>query len=91
MAACAGLGYYSRARNLHKIAQITLSLYCVIFPKTYSEVIALPGVGKSTAGAILSLTFNQPYAILDGNVKRVLARYHRVEGHYSSSNVMNEL
>jgi len=91
LAAWAGLGYYSRARNLHKTAQITLSLYGGIFPKTYSEVIALPGVGKSTAGAILSLTFNQPHAILDGNVKRVLARYHRVEGHYSSSSVMNEL
>ena len=91
LAAWAGLGYYSRARNLHKTAQITLALYGGIFPKTYSEVIALPGVGKSTAGAILSLTFSQPHAILDGNVKRVLARYHRVEGHYSSSNVMNEL
>ena len=91
LAAWAGLGYYSRARNLHKTAQIILSLYGGIFPKTYSEVIALPGIGKSTAGAILSLTHNQPHAILDGNVKRVLARYHRVEGHYSSSHVMNEL
>jgi A/G-specific adenine glycosylase len=91
LAAWAGLGYYSRARNLHKAAQITLSLYGGILPKTYSEIIALPGVGRSTAGAILSLTFNQPHAILDGNVKRVMTRYHRVEGHYSSSSVMNEL
>ncbi len=91
MAAWAGLGYYSRARNLHKTAQIISSLYSGIFPKTYLEIMALPGVGRSTAGAILSLTFNLPHAILDGNVKRVLARYHRVDGHYSSSGVMKEL
>ena len=91
MAAWAGLGYYSRARNLHKTAQIISSLYSGIFPKTYLEIMALPGVGRSTAGAILSLTFNLPHAILDGNVKRVLLRYHRVAGHYSSSGVMKEL
>ena len=91
MAAWAGLGYYSRARNLHKTAQIISSLYSGIFPKTYLEIMALPGVGRSTAGAILSLTFNLPHAILDGNVKRVLSRYHRVAGHYSSSGVMKEL
>ena len=91
MAAWAGLGYYSRAQNLHKTAQIISSLYSGIFPKTYLEIMALPGVGRSTAGAILSLTFNLPHAILDGNVKRVLSRYHRVAGHYSSSGVMKEL
>jgi A/G-specific adenine glycosylase len=91
LAAWAGLGYYTRARNLHKTAQRISSLYGGIFPKTYPEIEALPGVGRSTAGAILSLTFNLPHAILDGNVKRVLARYHRVAGHYSSSSVLNEL
>ncbi len=91
LAEWAGLGYYSRARNLHKTSKLITSLHAGVFPKTYPEAIALPGVGKSTAGAILSLTYNQSHAILDGNVKRVLARYHRVEGHYSLGSVMNEL
>ena len=54
-------------------------------------MLALPGIGESTAGAILSLACNQPLPILDGNVKRVLARYHKVSGHYSSSSVIKEL
>ena len=87
----AGLGYYSRARNLHKSAKIILSEYQSIFPNSYSELIALPGIGESTAGAILSLACNQSQPILDGNVKRVLSRYHRVVGHYSNSKVLNEL
>jgi len=87
----AGLGYYSRARNLHKSAKIILSEYQGIFPTDYSELIGLPGVGKSTAGAILSLACNQSRPILDGNVKRVLSRYHRVTGHYSDSKVLKEL
>ena len=91
LAAWAGLGYYSRARNLHKASKIILSLHGGFFPKIYSEAVALPGVGRSTAGAVLSLTYGQPHAILDGNVKRVLARYHRIKGHYSLGSVMNEL
>ena len=87
----AGLGYYSRARNLHKSAKIILSEYQSVFPNSYSELIALPGIGESTAGAILSLACNQSQPILDGNVKRVLSRYHRVVGHYSNSKVLNEL
>jgi A/G-specific adenine glycosylase len=86
-----GLGYYSRARNLHKSAKIILSEYQGIFPSSYLELIALPGIGESTAGAILSLAYNQSQPILDGNVKRVLSRYHRVVGHYSDSKVLKEL
>ena len=87
----AGLGYYNRARNLHKSAKIILSEHRGIFPTSYSELISLPGIGESTAGAILSLACNQPRPILDGNVKRVLSRLHRVVGHYSNSKIMKEL
>jgi len=91
LALWAGLGYYSRARNLHKSAKIILSKHNGVFPKNYSDVVALPGVGDSTAGAILSLAYNQHLPILDGNVKRVLSRYHEVEGHYSSNDVLKTL
>jgi A/G-specific adenine glycosylase len=69
-----GLGYYARARNLHKAAQIIIRQHDGIFPQQLEDVLALPGIGRSTAGGILSAAFNQPVAILDGNVKRVLAR-----------------
>ena len=87
----AGLGYYNRARNLHKSAKIILSDYQGIFPTNYSELIALPGIGESTANAILSLACSQPRPILDGNVKRVLSRLHRVAGNFSKSKVLKEL
>ena len=87
----AGLGYYSRARNLHKTAKIVASIHKGVFPKKYDEIVALPGIGPSTAGAILSLGSGLSTPILDGNVKRTLSRYHKVEGHYSSSKVMAEL
>jgi len=87
----AGLGYYSRARNLHKSAKIILSEYQGIFPTNHSELIALPGIGESTAGAILSLACNQSHPILDGNVKRVLSRYNRIAGHYSNPKTLKEL
>jgi len=76
----AGLGYYSRARNLHKAALIIAELHDGQFPQAYDEVLALPGIGPSTAGAILAQALGQRHAILDGNVKRVLARYQAVEG-----------
>ena len=75
-----GLGYYARARNLHKAAQIVRDQYQGKFPTDFAQVWALPGVGQSTAGAILSSVLNAPYPILDGNVKRVLARYYAVQG-----------
>jgi len=76
-----GLGYYARARNLHKAAKTIQADYNGEFPQKIDEVIALPGIGRSTAGAILSLSLNKHHAILDGNVKRVLARCYTVEGH----------
>ncbi len=69
-----GLGYYTRARNLHACAQEIMQRHGGIFPTQLEDVLALPGIGRTTAGGILSAAFNQPVAILDGNVKRVLAR-----------------
>ena len=75
-----GLGYYARARNLHRCAKQVCNMYGGAFPTNLSELEALPGIGRSTAGAILSLAMEIRAPILDGNVKRVLARYHAVEG-----------
>lgn len=70
----AGLGYYSRARNLHRAARQVDDLYAGHFPDQLDSLMSLPGVGRSTAGAILSIAFDQPAPILDGNVRRVLVR-----------------
>lgn len=75
-----GLGYYARARNLHQAAQQIVTLYNGEFPQDFEQVLALPGVGRSTAGAVLSLSLGQYHPILDGNVKRVLARYFAIAG-----------
>ncbi|MGD2119974.1 MAG: A/G-specific adenine glycosylase [Chromatiales bacterium] len=75
-----GLGYYARARNLHRAAQIVLQQHDGELPQDIDGLMALPGIGRSTAGAILSLALKQPQPILDGNVKRVLARFFAVEG-----------
>lgn len=75
-----GLGYYSRARNLHKTAQLICDQYDGLFPADMTNMQALPGIGRSTAAAILSLSYGQAHAILDGNVKRVISRYHAVQG-----------
>lgn len=69
-----GLGYYARARNLHRAAQAIVLEHNGIFPDQLTAVMSLPGIGQTTAGGILSAAFNQPVPILDGNVKRVLAR-----------------
>jgi len=69
-----GLGYYSRARNLQKTAQIIVKEFNGKFPEQYDDILALPGVGKYTAGAIISIAFNKAYSIVDGNVIRVLTR-----------------
>ena len=69
-----GLGYYTRVRNLQKAAQTILERHQGVFPKTFDEVLELPGIGRYTAGAICSIAFNQPTPILDGNVIRVLTR-----------------
>ncbi|MGL4475181.1 MAG: A/G-specific adenine glycosylase [Shewanella sp.] len=86
-----GLGYYARARNLHKTAKIVHDDYAGIFPTDINQVIALPGIGRSTAGAILSLALGQPHPILDGNVKRVLARHQAIDGWPGQSKVEQAL
>ena len=86
-----GLGYYARARNLHKAAQKVVAEYKGQFPKQLEQVVALPGIGRSTAAAILALSFHQAHAILDGNVKRVLARCFTIEGWPGSSSVEQQL
>lgn len=75
-----GLGYYARARNLHRAAQIIRDTHHGHFPQDIQAVVALPGIGRSTAGAILSIAHEQTHSILDGNVKRVLTRYFALPG-----------
>jgi A/G-specific adenine glycosylase len=75
-----GLGYYSRVRNLQRAAQVILAKHGGVFPDQFEAVLDLPGVGRYTAGAVCSIAFNQPRAILDGNVIRVLARLFGVAG-----------
>lgn len=87
----AGLGYYARARNLHKTACRVRDEHGGVFPANLQQLIELPGIGRSTAGAILSLAFGQSAAILDGNVKRILSRVYRVDGWYSQSRVQKHL
>lgn len=81
-----GLGYYSRARNLYRAAQQIMQLHAGEFPHTYDNIVALPGVGRSTAAAICSLALKQKHAILDGNVKRVLARYFGIKSYPGEKN-----
>jgi A/G-specific adenine glycosylase len=69
-----GLGYYTRARNLHKCAKVVVQLHNGVFPQTYSELMKLPGIGEYTAAAIASIAFNENVAVVDGNVFRVLSR-----------------
>lgn len=76
----AGLGYYARARNLHKAAQLCIERHGGQLPDDFEALSALPGIGRSTAGAILAQAHGQRFAILDGNVKRTLCRYHGVPG-----------
>jgi len=76
-----GLGYYSRARNLHRAARLIAEQHDGKFPHEFDNIVALPGIGRSTAAAISALAFHEPCAILDGNVKRVLARHCGIEGY----------
>jgi A/G-specific adenine glycosylase len=86
-----GLGYYARGRNLHKAAQQVCDDFAAVFPDNMQDMQLLAGVGRSTAAAILSIAFEQPQAILDGNVKRVLTRYHAVEGWTGKAAVLKQL
>jgi A/G-specific adenine glycosylase len=89
--AWSGLGYYSRARNLHRAAQRVRDEHDGEVPTTFEALAALPGIGRSTAGAILALATGQRFPILDGNVKRVLARVHRIEGSPADARVLKAM
>ncbi|MFV0418999.1 MAG: A/G-specific adenine glycosylase [Dysgonomonas sp.] len=80
-----GLGYYSRARNLHATAKMVMSDYNGVFPYSYKDVLKLKGVGEYTAAAIVSFAYNDPYAVVDGNVYRVLSRIFSIEDPIDSS------
>ena len=86
-----GLGYYARARNLHRAAQAIRDEHGGRFPDSLAAAMALPGVGRSTAGAILALSMDQRHPILDGNAKRVLARHEAVAGWPGKAAVAKEL
>ena len=86
-----GLGYYARARNLHKTAQEVVAKHGGRFPRTVDELSELPGIGRSTAGAIIALGTRQRAVILDGNVKRVLTRVHCIEGWPDQPKVQKKL
>jgi A/G-specific adenine glycosylase len=86
-----GLGYYARARNLHRAAQIIRDNHNGVFPNTFDDVVALPGIGRSTAGAVLAIASGARHAILDGNVKRVLARHAAVGGWPGKTEVVTRL
>ncbi len=75
-----GLGYYARGRNLHKAAQIIVEKHRGEFPREFEQIVELPGIGRSTAAAVCALAFHERRAILDGNVKRVLARHCGIAG-----------
>ena len=86
-----GLGYYARARNLHKASQIIRDDFGGEFPAKFDDVIGLPGIGQSTAGAILAIAREARHPILDGNVKRVLARHAAVAGWPGKTDVAKQL
>jgi A/G-specific adenine glycosylase len=86
-----GLGYYSRARNLHNAAQTIMDDHGGVFPQDFETIQTLSGIGRSTAAAIASFAFNQVQTILDGNVKRVLARHFAVEGWPGTPKVEKQL
>ncbi|MEM1127983.1 MAG: A/G-specific adenine glycosylase [Bacteroidota bacterium] len=86
-----GLGYYARARNLHKAAQYVVSEYGGGVPDTYTAIRALPGIGPYTAAAVLSIAFDQAYAVLDGNVIRVLTRFLAISDDTTSSRTRKRL
>ena len=91
LALWSGLGYYARARNLHAAARACVERHAGALPRDFGALLALPGIGRSTAGAILSQAWGDRAAILDGNVKRVLARLHGVEGWPGSPAVERQL
>ena len=91
LAAWSGLGYYSRARHLHRCAQVVVAEHGGAFPRTSAALAALPGIGRSTAAAIAAFCFGERAAILDGNVKRVLTRVLAFEGDLAEARAEREL
>ncbi len=91
LALWSGLGYYSRARNLHQAARILVRDYQGQFPDTRETIQQLPGIGRSTAAAIAVFAFQKREAILDGNVKRILARYFSIRGYPGNTSIQNQL
>src|SRR5512135_2052356 len=75
-----GLGYYARGRNLYRAARIIVERFHGEFPRNFDDIVDLPGIGRSTAAAVCALAYHERRAILDGNVKRVLARYCGIAG-----------
>ena len=86
-----GLGYYSRARNLHAVAQKIAHDFAGIFPANFDDILSLPGIGRSTAAAISTFALNAPQPILDGNVKRVFARHFNIAGYTGIPKVAQQL
>lgn len=91
LAQWSGLGYYARARNLHKAACAIVEKFGGQFPRNFNDIVQLPGIGRSTAAAICALAYHQRRAILDGNVKRVLARWCGIEGWTGDKKVEEKL
>lgn len=91
LALWSGLGYYARARNLHVAAQRCMQLHAGDLPRDHDALCALPGIGRSTAGAILAQAWDERFPILDGNVKRVLCRVHGIAGWPGSPAVERQL
>jgi len=87
----AGLGYYSRARNLHRAAGLVMSVHGGVFPQSQEALEALPGIGRSTAAAIRSFAFGARAAILDGNVKRVFARHAGIAGYPGAQKIEKQM
>ena len=83
-----GLGYYSRARNLHRAAKQIVARHGGEFPRRIGDALALPGIGHYTAAAVLSIAYGEPHAVLDGNVARVLARLGAIRGDFAAPEAM---
>ncbi len=90
LALWSGLGYYNRARNLHKTAKLCQQQHGSQLPEDLTQLMALPGIGRSTAAAIMSLAFDQPEPIMDGNVKRVFARHFLVAGEPNKASTLKQ-
>jgi len=91
LAAWSGLGYYRRARQMHAAARLVVANHGGRFPRDADAIVALPGIGRYTAGAIGSMAWQQPVPIVDGNIERVFARWHGIEGAIKSAPVARRL